>query len=543
MFHDDIRALTAKKYEILGELELAKAAILCEMSSVDKCTLTRLREILDHYDRLEKSVIEKVNAFELKANTFIGKNDNDFEQVYKELEGLSNRISATVTRKSSFVTSPLFVKTGEEFFPLWNEHYAQSVVWVDSVKCFFVGFSSRNESEGTDGAIAKYDENFNLVSYAKVACGHCNDMTYCPETNKIYIAAMDTGTNNRTIVCVDPMTLKVVFAKPIDGVCWAISYDETYKRFVALINERFCLLDLSLDLVSEYPLEDFNDRGFDFTKQGSFFMDGHFYLVCEEHFDVAFVRYGNNGQIIDYFLENFGVQETEGACIKDGKLYTLSGQNYISVFVCDLVSNSSNSLIEYANSGKRIVSGEDMNTFMFLPGKYFCASGNEAKTLLNMPPNYSGGGFTLYVVRNAFDRFSNVIVTNTADIYVRECTPVEVGTRWRRYKPLRDTGEQLKVRGTFGGHMTNNGKTVWFSAPHDGWVYGSKPQIVSGTITVRQGGNYLSNDLAINPSNFSEILIDFDACSFMFRMTFATPPANSANNSECSIYVNCMVEL
>lgn len=78
MFHDDVRALQAKKYEILGELELAKHAILRELSSVDKHTLSRLREIIAHYDRLEKSVIDKLNTREVSYNVFVSSMEKEF---------------------------------------------------------------------------------------------------------------------------------------------------------------------------------------------------------------------------------------------------------------------------------------------------------------------------------------------------------------------------------------------------------------------------------------------------------------------------------
>ena len=102
MFHDDVRALTAKKYEILGELELAKAAILREMSSVDKCTLTRLREVLDHYDRLEKSVIEKINTLEVKTNVFISnfeKEHNTFENEIEAIRCLEKEVADIVANR------------------------------------------------------------------------------------------------------------------------------------------------------------------------------------------------------------------------------------------------------------------------------------------------------------------------------------------------------------------------------------------------------------------------------------------------------------
>lgn len=70
-YHESVLELNTKKYEILGELELAKHAILREMSSLDKDTLTRMRSIIEDYGRLEAVLTNKVNLIEAKGNSFV----------------------------------------------------------------------------------------------------------------------------------------------------------------------------------------------------------------------------------------------------------------------------------------------------------------------------------------------------------------------------------------------------------------------------------------------------------------------------------------
>lgn len=113
MFHYDKdmeRVMQAKKREILAELEKAKCRILKELSGVDKTTLTRLREIIADYNRIDFNLNERLNNHEARFNEFIengevfivnGENvikrfENEIAQldaIEKQLEDLNNEIT------------------------------------------------------------------------------------------------------------------------------------------------------------------------------------------------------------------------------------------------------------------------------------------------------------------------------------------------------------------------------------------------------------------------------------------------------------------
>lgn len=124
MFHEDMRALTAKKYEILGELEMAKAAILREMSTVDKCTLTRLREIIANYEHLEKLVIDRINTFDIKTTAFITQTEKDYSVFADEIVVL-NKLKEGLEALEE--TTNASINENEEKFDTLNEQVAQIV--------------------------------------------------------------------------------------------------------------------------------------------------------------------------------------------------------------------------------------------------------------------------------------------------------------------------------------------------------------------------------------------------------------------------------
>ncbi len=73
---DPDRMMNAKKREIIEELHAEKARILQELSGVDKITLTRLRELITNYSRIERDLNTQYN----KINSIIESNSNALER-------------------------------------------------------------------------------------------------------------------------------------------------------------------------------------------------------------------------------------------------------------------------------------------------------------------------------------------------------------------------------------------------------------------------------------------------------------------------------
>lgn len=74
--------ILAKKQAILYELECAKNKMLKDLSLIDKCTLKKLRDIVCHYEKIEKNITAKINSIEAKINTFIHHQTPIFKEEY-----------------------------------------------------------------------------------------------------------------------------------------------------------------------------------------------------------------------------------------------------------------------------------------------------------------------------------------------------------------------------------------------------------------------------------------------------------------------------
>ena len=91
------RVMQAKKREILKELEDAKCRILKELSGVDKITLTRLREILADYNRIEFQITQRIDLIEKSMSVTVTEKINELnatleetKKLVEELESISN---------------------------------------------------------------------------------------------------------------------------------------------------------------------------------------------------------------------------------------------------------------------------------------------------------------------------------------------------------------------------------------------------------------------------------------------------------------------
>lgn len=89
-----IRLLNAKKYEILGELDMAKARILRELSFVDETTFGNLRDIVNNYHIIEQNIGTKISALEQKIHTFT--HNGAFSDEIKVMTELKEKVEGMV---------------------------------------------------------------------------------------------------------------------------------------------------------------------------------------------------------------------------------------------------------------------------------------------------------------------------------------------------------------------------------------------------------------------------------------------------------------
>lgn len=131
------RVMQAKKREILAELEKTKCRLLKELSGVDKVTLTRLREIIADYNRIDFNLNERLNAHEERFNKFIQDGDvfivdgqnvitqfqneiarldeinNEIENLNNALDNLESELKTDIEHITSFTTPQMFGAIGD----------------------------------------------------------------------------------------------------------------------------------------------------------------------------------------------------------------------------------------------------------------------------------------------------------------------------------------------------------------------------------------------------------------------------------------------
>lgn len=109
----------------------------------------------------------------------------------------------------------------------------QSAVYIPSRNVVIIGFSA---TESDDSLLVEMSADFTTVKQrVRAHLGHCNDLTYNPNTNKIYASIYDLGSG--IIGVVNPVSLSVEETVNINGITTGItmvSYDSTNKVYYML---------------------------------------------------------------------------------------------------------------------------------------------------------------------------------------------------------------------------------------------------------------------------------------------------------------------
>ena len=112
MIHD-ICELEKKKHEIINYLDEYKNKLLLEMSGVDKATLTRLREIIKEFDKIEQQVCARINFLENNQNSFTVESSANYEKFVKETEKLVSDFEKSIEKEFDVFTLSYNDRTAE----------------------------------------------------------------------------------------------------------------------------------------------------------------------------------------------------------------------------------------------------------------------------------------------------------------------------------------------------------------------------------------------------------------------------------------------
>lgn len=240
--------------------------------------------------------------------------------------------------------------------------------------------------------------------------GHANDFAYNPNTDKIYVATGNTGTNANRIAVLNARTLVLETTLPLDSTTkWLCSYDEINDQYYTIGSGYIRVYDGEWHLIRslENTLADSYKGKGKMTYQSSFCYDGKFITL-------SFSNETFNGslQISGIFLQVVNVEtgaidstaqytpcdnsdEPEFIAVIGDIAYMFGGQLFFQVSKLYLNPETLyESDTNIFGAAKLIPQGEDLNACL-APGTYYSPNTAYTAGLTNVPTKV---GFTLYVL-------------------------------------------------------------------------------------------------------------------------------------------------
>ena len=356
---------------------------------------------------------------------------------------IGSRIIKANRLKEASYSRDNILKINKYYYTQNNTYqWIQSAVYVDSLDHIILGFTN---ADYTIGMLVEVEKDFKTVvkRVGDLNIGHVNDLTYNPNTDKIYVAPMDTGTNNNKIIEINPSTLAISRVFSIDKTVYQISYDRKNNvYYVGSTNIE--IYDENFNLMKSIPFGSIPN--IDDTDQGSHCKDGNF-IVISQNDEKSYLRTFdlNTGNVAQYhaYDNRSYYEEIETLIEFDGDMYSISGQTNIYITRYNTRESSSNSItggVYY--TGKKITAYDDLNDYL-LEGKYYSPYGSYTQTLSNIPANLNSG-FSLYVLNQGQDWMVQILVENSnrKKIYFRTYNSGSFGV-WVRNHSGFPTGDEL----------------------------------------------------------------------------------------------------
>ena len=294
-----------------------------------------------------------------------------------------------------------------------NYVWFQSAEYVDTTNHVILGFTS---SDYTLGMLVEVSTDFETVynRISGLSLGHLNDIAYNPNTNKLYIATMDTGSYANRIVVVSAASLVIETSIDIGKTVYQISYDRRNDLFYVGTNTND-IYDSDFNLIKTNPLVTASAYlNKILTGQGSCAYDGNFMLMSQDNYFAYIATYDyNNGNIekIQEYRNSSFIDEPESLLyIPNVGVFILSGQRYVSVDMLKINEASSDSnMFDIFSNGVQIPYNSDLNDYV-QPGKYFSLNAGYSATIGHVPDPCQNRGFSLYVLNQAYDWLAQIII-------------------------------------------------------------------------------------------------------------------------------------
>ena len=413
----------------------------------------------------------------------------------------------------------------------------QSICYDSTRDRFVIGFSY---DSGTPQLVA-VSPDFKTVLAGPVSAqyGHVNDLTYDRNRDLIYCAAMDTGDNANCIITIDPSSLAIRRTALKSQPVYQVSYDAV-NDFVVYISGQslhFAEPETFTDYM-QLPYTSPAVAGIPGTwgGQSSVIIDGQFFMLYSEDHAFLLVQYDYaTGEVLNWYARGWDMIEAEAMDIRGTELYMISGQNALTISAFDVYNAASSDIGYLADGGIEIPENADINDYLTMPGRYWCASGAAAGTIANMPADYNGGGFTLITMRTAYDRIKGFLFANDArTIYtITTTTGGSIGV-WLHVPVHPGNNSDITTTVTTAGFSTNGGRTIQFQIPID-FSPLRNGTFKSGKITIRSNGNTVVNEMDISNSAISSKTLTNAGRSYRASFIFSTMPTNMQNNAAVGV--------
>lgn len=309
-----IRELQSKKYEILGELEQAKHAILKDLSCLDKCTLTKLRFIVSDYERLESAIDLRIKNLSAKIDSFIksyeGGNNLEnigvaIDTIEKEIATLNGVVSSCQTSINLFseeitkLKQDLKTENNETLESFKNEiekslsdlekviggatadflkrepkgndvtlnvfyNVMESCKTTNDYTCLqggcFIGndmflqaFTCMSDPDSALTKLRKWHVDGTVVADTMLPCYHGQSLTYNEEKNIVTVAT----THNNSMVNINPDTMNIISTWYGKENTLGIAYDKENKRYLTVTNgvNKFIIYDENFNYIETVNFE------------------------------------------------------------------------------------------------------------------------------------------------------------------------------------------------------------------------------------------------------------------------------------------------
>lgn len=428
-------------------------------------------------------------------------------------------------------------------------HYLQGGTFVSSTGHFVVAFAPISGSGATDTILVELDTDFTTVikRVSSANYGHANDLTYNPNTDKIYVSSTGQASGSmyeRKVLVVNASTLTIESGIAFTNLVTAISYDAVNNvyytvesvddtRKVFKYDANFNLLENIGDAFLIDPVRQ--------VGQCSVCYNGRFYYVTVSNYrnhTVWINTFGSDAKI--WQIDNFAYYEPEIIFEYSGSLYMLSIKSNTYIYVDRIGTDRTiyDRTEEYYLRGTLLITGADLND-VTNTGRYYMTEAS-ASTIVNGPYTIMHQ-FSMDVLHIGYDGLCQIITVNNRMQFIRTF----LNNTWTEWASLRSgrkyVGKTINTGNYYtAGFVTVAGKSIRFSIPMEIERDVNTASITGGSIRLLQGGNVVLDTSAIL-TTFDTVTVTVNELGVSCEFLFETAPENIIHNEAIGIQLYSMV--